>query len=130
MPIGSRYFLGGGRQVRGFRNRNLGPKALYADGGEETGDFSPIGGRTMLWGSAELSFPIFEKLRFAAFADAGNVWNDSWDADFGSVGTSVGGGLRLDIPGFPIRLDYAHVIDKPDDYANTRSFVFWAGVDN
>ena len=130
VPIGSRYFLGGGRQVRGFRNRNLGPKALFADGGAETGDFSPIGGRTMLWGSAELSFPVFEKLRFAAFADAGNVWRDSWDADFGSVGTSVGGGLRLDIPGFPIRLDYAHVIDKPDDYANTRSFVFWVGVDN
>ena len=130
VPIGSRYFLGGGRQVRGFRNRNLGPKALYADGGGDTGDFSPIGGRTMVWGSAELSFPVFEKLRFAAFADAGNVWNDSWDADFGSIGTSAGCGLRLDIPGFPIRLDYAHVLDKPDDYAATRSFVFWIGVDN
>ena len=130
VPIGSRYFLGGGRQVRGFRNRNLGPKALYADGGEETGDFSPVGGRTMLWGSAELSFPVFEKLRFAAFADAGNVWKDAWDADFGSFGTSAGCGLRLDIPGFPIRLDYAHVLDKPDDYARTRRIVFWIGVDN
>lgn len=130
VPIGSRYFLGGGRQVRGFRNRNLGPKALFADGGAGSGDFSPIGGATKLWGTVELSFPIFKQLRFATFADAGNVWGDAWDADFGEIGTSFGCGLRLDIPGFPIRLDYAHVVDKPDDYANTRNFVFWIGIDN
>ena len=51
-------------------------------------------------------------------------------ADFGEVGTSYGCGLRLDLPGFPIRLDYAHVIDKPDEYAEKRRFVFWVGVDN
>ena len=130
VPIGSRYFLGGGRQVRGFRNRHLGPKALYAEGGKETGDFSPVGGQTMLWGAAEISFPIVEKVRFAAFLDAGNVWKDPWDADFGEIGTSCGCGLRLDIPGFPIRLDYAHVIDTPDEYAEKRRFVFWVGVDN
>ena len=130
VPIGSRYFLGGGRQVRGFRNRNLGPKALYADGGAETDDFSPIGGCTKVWGTAEISFPIISQLRFAAFADAGNVWNDAWDADFGKIGTSCGCGLRLDIPGFPIRLDYAHVLDEPDDWARKREFVFWIGVDN
>ncbi|MBQ9727745.1 MAG: outer membrane protein assembly factor BamA [Kiritimatiellae bacterium] len=130
VPVGSRYFLGGGRQVRGFRNRNLGPKALYADGGLETGDFSPIGGCTKLWGAAEISFPLFSQLRFATFVDAGNVWEDAWDADFGKLGTSCGCGLRLDIPGFPIRLDYAHVLDEPDDYAEKRQFVFWIGVDN
>ena len=130
VPIGSRYFLGGGRQVRGFRNRNLGPKALYADGGEETRSFSPIGGLTKIWGTAELSVPLFQFIRLAAFADAGNVWNDAWDADFGEIGTSVGAGLRLDLPGFPIRLDWAHVIDKPDDWARTRTFVFWVGTDN
>ncbi len=130
VPIGSRYFLGGGRQARGFRTRNLGPKALFADGGAETGDFSPVGGRTMIWGTAELSFPLLNMVRFAMFADAGNVWNDAWDADFGEIGTSVGCGLRLDIPGFPIRLDYAHVIDEPDDYVNRRRFVFWIGTDN
>ena len=130
VPIGSRYFLGGGRQVRGFRNRNLGPKALYADGGAESGEFSPIGGCTKLWGAAELSVPLFNGLRFATFVDAGNVWEEAWDADFGKLGTSCGCGLRLDVPGFPIRLDYAHVIDTPDDYAKKRQFVFWIGVDN
>jgi len=130
VPIGSRYFLGGGRQVRGFRTRHLGPKALYADGGKESGDFSPVGGQTMLWGAAELSVPIFQAVRIAAFYDIGNVWKDSWDADFGSFGSSYGCGLRLDVPGFPIRLDYAHVVDKPDDYADKRRFVFWVGVDN
>ena len=130
VPIGSRYFLGGGRQVRGFRTRHLGPKALYADGGEDTGSFSPIGGCTKVWGAAEISFPIISQLRFAAFADAGNVWADAWDADFGKIGTSCGCGLRLDLPGFPIRLDYAQVIEEPDEWARKRSFVFWIGVDN
>ena len=129
VPIGSRYFLGGGRQVRGFRTRHVGPKALFADGGKESGEFSPVGGQTMIWGAAEISVPIFQSVRFATFFDAGNVWKDAWDADFGELGTSYGCGLRLDLPGFPIRLDYAHVVDKPDEYAEKRRFVFWVGAD-
>ena len=129
VPIGSRYFLGGGRYIRGFRHRAVGPKALSLD---YEGDYSPVGGRSMLWGTAELSVPtpFSEKIRLAAFYDVGNVWSDAWDWDLGDLAVTCGGGLRFDFVGFPIRLDYAHIVDAPDDYARKRHFVFWIGFDN
>ena len=127
VPIGSRYFLGGGRNIRGFRHRDLGPKAISDD---YEGDFSPIGGKTKLWATAEWSVPLAERIRFATFYDVGNVWNDEWDADLGDLASSVGIGLRLDFVGFPIRLDYAKAVDEPDDWVRTRRFVFWIGFDN
>ena len=129
VPIGSRYFLGGGRYIRGFRHRAVGPKALSLD---YEGDYSPVGGRSMLWGTAELSVPtpFSEKIRLAAFYDVGNVWSDAWDWDLGDLAVTCGGGLRFDFVGFPIRLDYAHIVDTPDDYARKRNFVFWIGFDN
>ena len=127
VPIGSRFFLGGGRYIRGFRHRAVGPKAL-----SETweGDYAPIGGQSLLWATAELSLPIVDRIRLAGFYDVGNVWSDAWDWDPGDLASSCGVGLRLDYPGFPIRLDYTHVIDPPDEYARRRNFVFWIGFDN
>ncbi|MBQ6102318.1 MAG: outer membrane protein assembly factor BamA, partial [Kiritimatiellae bacterium] len=129
VPIGSRYFLGGGRYVRGFRHRAIGPKALSLD---YEGDYASVGGRSLLWGTAELSVPtpVSEKIRLAAFYDVGNVWTDSWDWDLGDLAATCGGGLRFDFVGFPIRLDYAHIVEAPDDYARKRRFVFWIGFDN
>ena len=127
VPIGSRYFLGGGRFIRGFRHRAVGPKALSLD---YEGDYSPIGGQSLLWGTAELSLPLVDKIRLAGFYDVGNVWSDAWDWDLGDLAASCGGGLRFDYVGFPIRLDYVHIVDPPDDYARKRNFVFWIGFDN
>ncbi|MBR1609857.1 MAG: outer membrane protein assembly factor BamA, partial [Kiritimatiellae bacterium] len=127
VPIGSRYFLGGGRNARGFRHRDLGPKAISDD---YEGDFSPVGGLTKLWATAEWSVPVFDHVRLAAFYDVGNVWEDSWDFDLGDLATSAGVGIRFDFPGFPIRLDYAKAIDEPDEWVRSRRFVFWIGFDN
>ena len=127
VPIGSRYFLGGGRNIRGFRHRDLGPKAISDD---YKNDFSPIGGRSKLWATAEWAVPLAEKIRFAMFYDVGNVWEDAWDFDPGDLASSWGVGFRLDFVGFPIRLDYAMPIDKPDDWVRSRRFVFWIGFDN
>ena len=127
VPIGSRYFLGGGRNIRGFRHRDLGPKAISDDYDH---DFSPVGGKTKLWGTAEFSVPLAERIRFATFYDVGNVWADEWDMDPSDLASSVGIGIRLDFVGFPIRLDYAKAVDEPDDWVRTRRFVFWIGFDN
>ncbi|MBQ7666938.1 MAG: outer membrane protein assembly factor BamA [Kiritimatiellae bacterium] len=127
VPIGSRYFLGGGRYVRGFRYRAIGPKALSDD---FAGDYSAIGGQSMLWATAELSLPIVEKIRIAGFCDAGNVWRDAWDAQLDDLAFTYGCGLRFDFTGFPIRLDYALVARDPDEWAEHRRFVFWIGFDN
>lgn len=127
VPIGSRFFLGGGRYVRGFRHRAIGPKATYDS---DPTDYGPVGGKSLFWATAELSVPLFENIRFATFYDIGNVCEDSFDFDFGSCASSVGAGLRFDFVGFPIRLDYAHVLDRDDEISRTREFVFWIGFDN
>lgn len=127
VPIGSRYFLGGGRYVRGFKHRDIGPKAIYKDSPQY---FSAVGGQSLLWGTAELSVPLANSIRLAAFYDIGNVWEDAYDFGFSEYASSVGAGLRFDMVGFPIRLDYAHALEKDDDLSRTREFVFWIGFDN
>ena len=127
VPIGSRYFLGGTRYVRGFRHRALGPKALSQD---YEGAISPIGGQSLLWATAEYAVPILEQIRFALFYDVGNVWTDAYDFSFDELASSYGFGLRFDFAQFPIRLDYATVLEDPDEWARHRRFVFWIGFDN
>ena len=128
VPIGNRFFLGGGRSLRGFKYRNVGPKAIEVDSDGST--FHPIGGLSMLDGSVEYTIPIVKVLRFGLFYDFGNVWSDAYDFDMSEYASSVGAGLRLDIPGFPVRLDFANAIEKDDDLTRERSFVFWIGFDN
>ena len=73
---------------------------------------------------------LIRTLLLAMFYDVGNVWEDAWDFDPGDLASSWGVGFRLDFVGFPIRLDYAMPIDKPDDWVRSRRFVFWIGFDN
>ena len=59
----------------------------------------------------------------------GNVWEEPFDADFSEYASSVGGGLRIDVPGFPIRFDYAVPLEKDDDLSRTQRWVFWVGFE-
>lgn len=127
VPISERYYIGGGRTIRGFRYRDVGPKAIP---GEATGGRArPVGGQTLGLFSAEYNVPIVSFLRAAAFYDIGNVWADAFDADFNEYASSWGIGLRLDFPGFPIRLDYAFPLDEDDEYTRKEHFVFWIGFE-
>ncbi len=127
VPINDRLFLGGGRTVRGYRYRQVGPKAIP----DETtgGRAHPVGGKTLAMFSAEYAIPVAGFLRFASFFDIGNVWTDAFDFDLGEYASSWGLGIRFDIPGFPIRLDYAFPLDCDDDYTRKEHFIFWIGID-
>ena len=127
VPINDRLFLGGGRSVRGYRYRQVGPKAIP----DETtgGRAHPVGGQTLAMFSAEYGIPVAGFLRFAAFYDIGNVWADPFDCDLGEYASSWGLGIRFDIPGFPIRLDYAFPLVSDDDYTRREHFIFWIGID-
>lgn len=127
VPINDRLFLGGGRSVRGYRYRQVGPKAIP----DETtgGRAHPVGGQTLAMFSAEYGIPIAGFLRFATFFDIGNVWADPFDCDLGEYASSWGLGIRFDIPGFPIRLDYAFPLVSDDDYTRREHFIFWIGID-
>ncbi len=127
IPINDRLFLGGARSLRGYRHREVGPK-VHPDA--ETGGRShPVGGQTLAMFSAEYNIPLAKVLRLAAFYDIGNVWHDSFDPDFGELASTWGFGIRFDIPGFPIRLDYAIPLEHDDDYTRTERFIFSIGFE-
>lgn len=119
VPIFDRLFLGGARTLRGFDYRDVGPK-------DENGE--PLGGLSLIYGTAEYTVPLFEPLRAATFFDLGMVYEDPYEIEFTDWNSDVGIGLRLDIPGFPIQLDYAWPLEA--DEFNDRSsgrFNFWIG---
>jgi outer membrane protein insertion porin family len=99
VPFYDRYYLGGLYSLRGFRYRSISPR--------ETPFREPVGGNTFWYGSAEYSIPIIERLRLAAFYDAGVVAADAYDfTDMDLFNDNWGIGLRLNLPIGPIRLDY------------------------
>ncbi len=121
VPLFDKLFIGGGRTVRGFEFRDGGPKAY------KNGDHVAIGGQTSWCATAEYSIPLVSVLRFAVFTDIGAVGEDF--CDFGDdILWSAGCGLRLDIKGFPIRLDVAKPITN-DDKTEEEVFTFWVSAD-
>lgn len=122
LPIYERLFLGGPRSVRGVTYRDIGPKIYRA------GDHAPIGGQTLGLATAEYTIPIFKAVRGAVFCDAGSVGEDAW-GNLGNFCVSAGLGLRIDIPGFPIRLDVAKPFVTDDDYTDEQIFSFSIGFE-
>ena len=89
----------------------------------------PWGGQTLFCINAEYTVPIVKYLRFAVFSDMGAVGEDEFDFDFSdNFAWTAGVGFRIDIPSFPIRLDFAAPIKKPDE-AEKEIFSFTIGYD-
>jgi translocation and assembly module TamA len=103
LPASVRFFAGGDNSVRGYAYKSLGPE--NADGEVE-------GGKNLLVGSLEIERPIAEKWGVSAFVDSGNAFDDT-DID---PKTGVGLGINWRSPVGPIRLDFAHPLDKNGDF--------------
>ena len=125
VPIYNRMFLGGPKSIRGIEYRNVAPMARRKDGN----DWDPWGGQTLFSMNFEYTIPIVKMFRVAAFSDLGSVGVDEFDFDFSdNFAWTVGIGFRLDIPMFPIRLDFATPIEEPD-HAEKEVFSFTIGYD-
>lgn len=123
VPIYNRMFLGGPRSIRGVEYRHVSPFA------KRGGSDLPWGGKTLFCMNLEYTVPVVKMLRVAAFTDLGSVGEDEFDLDFSDTfAWTVGIGFRLDLPMFPIRLDFATPIEKPDD-ADDEVFSFTVGYD-
>lgn len=132
VPLMDRLFLGGGRTLRGFDYRDVGPKAIRKseyESGERGGFYRPLGGRSMAMANFEYTIPVISNIRIALFFDVGNVWWDSYDFQFDQLAMSTGAGLRLDLPGFPIKIDYGWVVRKDDALTEKEPWVIWIGPD-
>jgi outer membrane protein insertion porin family len=109
VPIFERMFLGGGRTLRGFEFRDVGPR----DVGQTD---EVIGGQSLGFVSFEYSVPVIEMVRAAVFYDMGFVNSGSWDLSPSDLHSDVGIGLRLQLPisPLPLALDYAIPVKSPD----------------
>lgn len=112
VPIFDRLFLGGGRTLRGFEFRDVGPRDPV------TGEV--IGGQSLGFLSAEYTIPVIDNVRAAVFYDMGYVNDGSWDPSPSDLYHDFGVGVRLKLPisPVPIALDYAFPIDSPDPAAD------------
>ena len=114
VPIFERMFLGGGRTLRGFEFRDVGPRDV--PGGTD----EVIGGQSLGFLSFEYTVPIIETVRAAVFYDVGFVNAGSWDPSPEDIYSDVGVGIRLKLPisPLPLALDYAIPVSSPDDEAD------------
>jgi len=103
VPFNVRFFAGGPGSVRGFPLNELGP--VNKDG-------DPIGGMSLLEGSAELRFPLFGDFGAVLFIDAGNVFRSAFTYRLDELRYAVGPGLRYKTPVGPVRLDVGFIVDR------------------
>lgn len=126
VPVADRLFLGGGRTLRGFDYRDVGPKARTEP---DDGGYRATGGRSLVLANAEYTIPLVSGLRLAAFYDTGNVWLGAYEVRLAELASSAGFGIRFDLPGFPIRIDRAWVLESDDGITDEDDWVLWIGYD-
>lgn len=110
LPFFENFYSGGIRTVRGFEHNSLGPK--------DSSDDDAIGGNLSVNATAEVRFPIpmltdVKGLKGSVFVDAGNVFEDDFDAD--EVRYSAGVGVTWVSPLGPLTLSYAKPLNAEDD---------------
>jgi outer membrane protein insertion porin family len=135
------HFQGGPNLVRGFESAGFGPRDLTLGTTQDA-----MGGSLYWAASAEVQTPLFFApkdfgMKFAAFIDAGSVWDykgpTSWaytgetmtlgDSGAQSVRAAAGVGLIWDSPFGPLRFDVAYPIAK-ESWDKTQIFRFGGGT--
>lgn len=112
-PFYENFYAGGPKSVRGFEDNSLGPK-----GNNGTLPDTHMGGSVKTIGNMELYFPppfdiAGQSVRFSAFVDVGNVFNDTnykFDAD--ELRASAGLAMVWLSPVGPLGLSIAEPINS------------------
>lgn len=123
LPNIKQFFAGGSSSLRGFSSRLVGPGSYNYTKGSGSNTFIQMLGDIKLEMNAEYRLPVYQFIKAAFFADAGNIWLYRDNPDFpGGVFSShfyqqiavdVGVGLRLDFSILVLRLDMGIPVRKP-----------------
>ncbi|HWK07577.1 MAG TPA: BamA/TamA family outer membrane protein [Puia sp.] len=122
MPFVKDFFAGGTNDIRAFRSRGLGPGSYYA--GNPRNSFIPDQpGDIKLEMNLEYRTKLFSIVRWALFADAGNIWTRQEDTSrigskftshfLNDVAVGIGTGLRFDVSILVLRVDVATPVRYP-----------------
>jgi outer membrane protein insertion porin family len=116
VPVEERFYAGGSASVRGWQRSQLGPQA--------TG--TPVGGQSLLEGSAEGRFKIVGSFGTALFLDFGNVWSTTLTYKLNELYYGAGIGWRYETPIGPIRFDAAYKLNRQE--FDTQGWEFYTSV--
>ncbi len=125
VPFYDRYYAGGTRSLRGYRNNSVGPK-------DPSDPDDAIGGNFRMLGNFDLFFPsaaIYDpsRLRMSLFTDIGDVTEEINDFSFGDMKGSFGLNVHWLTAIGAVTLNLAtHFNDQSDD--ETESFQFDFGT--
>ena len=122
MPFIKEFFAGGPNDIRAFQSSTLGPGTYYA-GNRDTAYLPNQPGDIKMEINAELRFKVVSVVRWAFFADAGNIWTRLADTSrpgsqftpdfYQQIAVGIGTGLRIDFGILVIRFDLAVPVCEP-----------------
>ena len=106
LPASERFFAGGDTTVRGFSLDRLGTPATISPTG------FPTGGNGLVVLNAELRVALLGGVGVVGFLDAGNVFVQASDIDFGALRGAAGFGVSYRSPFGPVRADLGFKLDR------------------
>ncbi len=112
LPFFDRFYAGGPRSVRGFKDNTLGPKVAS---GLSAG--RPLGGDFRVVGGGEVLFPApfardNKQLRMSGFVDFGNVYSGGQDFDAGQLRYTAGVSANWMSPLGPLTFSLAKALNS------------------
>jgi outer membrane protein insertion porin family len=116
VPLQERYYIGGGKTLRGFEWGRAGPVDVNGD---------PEGAEKYVLFSTELIYPLSKAigLKAAVFFDMGKGFNDF--EDITPLRHAVGLGFRWYSPAGPINIDWGYNLNpKGDEKQHVWDFSF------
>ena len=108
VPSSYRFYAGGMNSNRAYSYRDLGPK---------NSDGDPLGFQSIMEGSVEYRFPVYEEFRGVLFTDF-TFASDAYIPDYANDSYyGVGAGLRYETPVGPIAIDVGFDPEDSSQYA-------------
>lgn len=106
-PSSYRFYAGGMNSNRAYTYRDLGPQDVNGD---------PIGFRSLLEGTLEYRFPVYDSFRGVLFSDI-TYGSDNYLPDYSNPYLAVGPGFRYVTPIGPIAVDLGVDPNDTSQYA-------------